>query len=265
MKALASFAKGMTVKVLRAVPGSHSGGYGIVVDPNWNAQVKIRMLGTSEEIRSCLPQDLEPISDDSSSKEEDDDLDMMEDFLDVEDEDLKKLDLLKQGLIHPEYGYKTTWDIVVCGFIIYSVISAIYYIGFSTGPIPGSGHFVLDVFIDICFGIDILLNFFTAYIDDSILITDRKQIAKKYCCSWFLLDFISTFPFQPVFELFTGEENDSMKFLRLGRALRLVRLVKIRYDRLLSIAHVCLIQPSHVHPPPLSVLFQPSAEDVDGV
>merc|ERR1719502_2670930 len=107
--------------------------------------VKIRMLGTSDEIRSYLPLDLEPISDDSSSKAgEDENMgDYEEDFLDVEDENLKKYDLLvNQHLIHPEYGYKTTWDLVVCGFIIYSVISVIYYIGFSTGP--QGGHKIFD-------------------------------------------------------------------------------------------------------------------------
>ena len=53
--------------------------------------------------------------------------------------------------------------------------------------------------IDIFFFIDILVNFNSAYIDESYeVIDDRKKIAKSYLVSWFLIDFLSIVPFELV-------------------------------------------------------------------
>jgi len=51
--------------------------------------------------------------------------------------------------------------------------------------------------IDIFFFIDIVVNFNSAYIDESYeVIDDRKKIAHSYLVSWFLIDFLSIVPFE---------------------------------------------------------------------
>jgi hypothetical protein len=53
--------------------------------------------------------------------------------------------------------------------------------------------------IDFFFFIDIIVNFNSAYIDESYeVIDDRKKIAKSYLVSWFLIDFLSIVPFELV-------------------------------------------------------------------
>lgn len=55
----------------------------------------------------------------------------------------------------------------------------------------------LNYSIDFFFFIDILVNFNSAYIDESYeVIDDRKKIAHSYLVSWFLIDFLSIVPFE---------------------------------------------------------------------
>lgn len=154
----------------------------------------------------------------------DDDEDEDEDMFDEEVEDISKIkkELLQKFIIHPELSIKTAWDIYVCVLIVYSVLTVIYYIGFQIDSKGGQKAF--EYFVDCCFGVDILLCFRTAYFEDIILVSDWRKIGKKYTKFWFWLDFLSTFPFEEAFG-----SSPMASLLRLGRALRLVRLVKIRY------------------------------------
>jgi hypothetical protein len=56
---------------------------------------------------------------------------------------------------------------------------------------------VIENFIDVCFGIDIITVFNSAFYNSEYLIVeDRWLIAADYCKSWFLIDFISIFPIE---------------------------------------------------------------------
>lgn len=62
-------------------------------------------------------------------------------------------------------------------------------------PIP---WLISDFVLDIFFFLDILLNFVTGYwdrTDGPTLVMNCRKIALNYLKSWFVLDFISTFPF----------------------------------------------------------------------
>ena len=49
--------------------------------------------------------------------------------------------------------------------------------------------------------IDILVNFNSAYYDNNgNLVKDRKTIVSNYLKTWFLLDFIASFPFDLIEE-----------------------------------------------------------------
>lgn len=55
---------------------------------------------------------------------------------------------------------------------------------------------VIYALTDVLFFIDLILNFFTSYTDETHMreITDHKKIAKKYVYSWFFLDLFSIIP-----------------------------------------------------------------------
>lgn len=58
-------------------------------------------------------------------------------------------------------------------------------------------YMVVNYSIDIFFTIDILVNFNSAYTDDSYeIIHDRGKIASNYIQSWFFIDLMSVIPFE---------------------------------------------------------------------
>ena len=90
----------------------------------------------------------------------------------------------------------------------------------------------MDASVDILFGIDIVVNFVSAYEQpDGRLIIEHKKIASNYLRGWFILDFLACFPFQliPLGEDTSGVSNNSgiLRLARLPRLYRLVRLVRM--------------------------------------
>lgn len=79
--------------------------------------------------------------------------------------------------------------------------------------------------------IDLILTFFCAYEDKmENLITDRKKIILNYLLGWFIIDFISVFPFDLVFNMDKGVNNliRIAKLPKLTRFLRLAKYVEMR-------------------------------------
>ena len=61
---------------------------------------------------------------------------------------------------------------------------------------PFNDWFVFELVIDILFFLDILVNCFSAYLDEEgNLISNRRQILITYAQSWFFLDVMACFPF----------------------------------------------------------------------
>lgn len=101
--------------------------------------------------------------------------------------------------------------------------------------------------IDITFGIDIIINFITAYEDlDGRYEVRLKKIAINYITGFFIFDVLATFPFQQVvifineFSIDISIENsqrvDANSLLRIVRLQRLQRLTRItRLVKLFSI------------------------------
>ena len=53
----------------------------------------------------------------------------------------------------------------------------------------------IETFTDCVFGVDLLLNFFFAYYDESEeIIDDRAKIAVDYLKGWFLIDVLNILP-----------------------------------------------------------------------
>ena len=93
----------------------------------------------------------------------------------------------------------------------------------------------LDIFVDVMFWIDILVNFRTAYINNKRhTIYDQKKVALHYFKGWFMLDFIGTFPFERIAkEIISSTSGDLatkdimyLRLLKLPRIIRAARLVK---------------------------------------
>ena len=61
--------------------------------------------------------------------------------------------------------------------------------------------FLIDLFVDLFFFCDIIVNFRTTYIDkNDVLVTDTKKIATRYLRTYFIVDFVAAIPWDVVAE-----------------------------------------------------------------
>ena len=83
---------------------------------------------------------------------------------------------------------------------------------------------IVDSFVDLCFLVDMIQNFFYAYYDsDGNIVVDRKKIAIKYLGTWFALDLIAIIPFNL---MFNREANSVSSVSRIPRVYRLLKMTK---------------------------------------
>ena len=100
--------------------------------------------------------------------------------------------------------------------------------------------FVFEMVVDALFALDIVLNFFTAYIDheSSLLITHPRLIARRYLRGFFFVDMIATIPFGYILT-----ESPIAIGTKIGKIGRLPRLIKFaRAARLLKLLRVYKLQ-----------------------
>jgi hypothetical protein len=130
-------------------------------------------------------------------------------------------------LFHPESPRKIAWDMFIGVMIMYSVIMVPYQIAFATEA-AGAGLFI-EIFIDIFFGIDMVVSFRTAYITATVnrsLVTNKGMIAKHYLRTWFVIDLVTTFPIDRIAKPFVSQ-GGALRSIKLLRVLRLFRLLKL--------------------------------------
>ena len=130
-------------------------------------------------------------------------------------------------MIHPEHKYKNIWDALVLIITVYVAVKIPLMLVISYQPTGWMR--VFDLVIVGIFSADLILNFFTGYYEEGQIVSDRKQIARKYLRSWFIIDFLAAVPFDLIFvnSPETIRITDTARVLRLLQMLRLLRLARI--------------------------------------
>lgn len=127
-------------------------------------------------------------------------------------------------MIHPNAPQKRIWDLIILICITYFAIEVPLRLVFHYKLTTGINF--LERSMQILFGIDVLINFNTAIIKDRLLIQNRKIVAKSYLKSWFIVDFLSAFPFDLLSQTFYQYlgVSDSLRIIRLLRAVKIFDL-----------------------------------------
>jgi hypothetical protein len=135
------------------------------------------------------------------------------------------------------------WDLTQMLLLIYVAFSVTLTIGFDMREhSPTDWIFWLEVTVDVYFLIDLVLQFFTSYVDSrGIEIVQVKAIAKHYvgfplqgsAPRWFWLDLASGFPLNYIMMAIGNDEAASttsnlrtMKVARLAKLLKLLRIAR---------------------------------------
>lgn len=136
------------------------------------------------------------------------------------DFDIEEYDKTKHKCTLDAYSKpRIIWYLFICFLVCYSIIVIPLQLGYDV--LNHGGWFVFDIFSDCCFMIDVILNFFTSYSGEQGRIWDLKTISIHYLKKWFIVDFVSSIPF----ELYAV--NKYFKLLKLLKILRLFRLYKL--------------------------------------
>ena len=130
-------------------------------------------------------------------------------------------------VLHPRDRNLMKWDLFMAIAILFSVLEVPFILAFV--PEFSLGVTILEVIIDCIFAADLVLRFRVAYLDRErdLWETRPRRIAKHYLSHEFVLDFISTFPFDHFADLATTASSEAFRSLKLIRTIRLVRLLKL--------------------------------------
>lgn len=94
----------------------------------------------------------------------------------------------------PDSKFKTFWNIAVIVLLAYTSTFVPFQVAFVDQD--SSFEIFLNYLVDILFGVDIIVNFLSAYETNHRVETRLKPIAKNYLTGWFTLDLVATFPTQ---------------------------------------------------------------------
>ena len=150
-----------------------------------------------------------------------------------EDEDSEN-EIDVNWVIMPENTYKSLWNLLISYIIIYCSIFGPYQFAFINKE--NRTDKMIEIFFEIIFTIDIILNFFSAFIDkEDNIIKNHKKIIYNYVSGWFIIDVISALPFHFILNDSFHIYNTIARLIRLPRILSLIRLFKlVRMVRLLK-------------------------------
>ncbi|KAK2446069.1 potassium channel AKT1 [Trifolium repens] len=141
---------------------------------------------------------------------------------------------LPKYIISPQNHYYRLWQVFLALLVFYSAWMSPFELGFLDEPSLTLS--IIDNSVNLLFCIDIVLTFFVAYYDKlTYLLVDKQgKIVMRYLKSWFLLDVISTIPYEFARQLLPNDINIYGYFglLRLWRLHRVSALfAKLEKDR----------------------------------
>ncbi|XP_070550143.1 potassium/sodium hyperpolarization-activated cyclic nucleotide-gated channel 2-like [Ptychodera flava] len=157
------------------------------------------------------------------------------------EEEQKRQEATNKFVIHPFSSFRWYWDMFLVLLLIVTLILLPVNIAFFSDGF-NLEWVIINCITDTVFMIDILLNFFTGIVhhQNEEIILSRQTIACSYLKGWFVLDLLSSFPFDYLYIGFKGDSDYNQTALTL-RALRLTKVISLlrllRLSRLLRYVH----------------------------
>jgi hypothetical protein len=154
-------------------------------------------------------------------------------------------------VVLPSSPIRIGWDCLVAFFVMYLVWKVPFEVCFPADFLDSGGWKKFDVFLEIFFWCDIVLNFRTGFVHSGHIVTNPRSIADHYLKGWFAVDIFASFPFELVFEnVFQKSQRKAVKLwkiFKLSKLLRIGRIVKYlknffkyRHLMIISISLTCI-------------------------
>lgn len=133
-------------------------------------------------------------------------------------------------VLHPLSKVRMLWDCLITLFCIYIALVVPFAVVFEDALSKKVGRDLqtLDRCINYFFMFDVVLNFRTGYFNrDFELVMNGKKVARNYLLTWFLLDLVSSLPFDD----FNAAPNINLQVAKVLKMFKLVRVVKLLKPR----------------------------------
>jgi len=122
-------------------------------------------------------------------------------------------------------------------FILFEVIMIPLQISFTFDE--GEFLSVFATVIDAFFISDLVLNFNTGYYLRGNLVVDRSEIASNYLKSWFVLDFLASFPYTYILDAAGVSDSGDGSSSRVSQSTRIIRILRFfRFIRVIRLIRV---------------------------
>ena len=138
-------------------------------------------------------------------------------------------------VLDPRSAFMTGWDLV----IMIMLMLVLFFVPFEQAFVETYLHiswkdmselqkcfFVINNVFDAFFITDMLFQFSTAYLDPltNLWVEDPLKIWHHYLTGWFVLDFVSVFPFENF--LPSNVPASMLRFFKFARLLKMLRALK---------------------------------------
>ena len=144
-------------------------------------------------------------------------------------DDPEELENRKQGfkcVWRHNNKWRIRWDLAVIVLVVYNCISIPFEVAFEQ---KFTEHVILDILdfiIDAIFFLDLVINFFTTYVNSK---TGReeyslKKISLHYLSGRFWVDLLASVPFELLFAPFVQNQDTVLQIFGLMKLVRLLRL-----------------------------------------
>ena len=122
----------------------------------------------------------------------------------------------KLPLISVNSKFRHRWDTVVIFFVVFTSFQVPFDTAFTAYRVDA-----ITTTVDIIFVLDLLLNMRTTFLDiDHVEVTDDREILLRYLWGFFVIDLLSTLPFESIF-------SGTITSLGLLNALKMIRLLRL--------------------------------------
>lgn len=142
-------------------------------------------------------------------------------------QEIKRLNKKTKLLIYPNSLFGKIWGSIMLIILLYVTFILTFEVSFLEKP--SSLYRILEFVITGFFFLDILVNFNKVIVihKKKRLIVKRKEIAKHYLKSWFIIDFLAFLPFFLFTNDFQFGFTAALRSVQLTRVFSLFRLFRI--------------------------------------
>ncbi|OQS02721.1 Voltage-gated Ion Channel (VIC) Superfamily [Thraustotheca clavata] len=129
-------------------------------------------------------------------------------------------------LVYPTSTWYKFWRLILVIMTYYQLIAIPYFIAFE--PTADPLYDSMGLTTNMCYFIDILIHFNTAVqLSDASFLTIRSHIASRYFGKWFIVDLVSTIPWDVIVYTIVASKDHECTFAGYFKFIRLLRMSRI--------------------------------------